>query len=364
MSSFWTPKPHFRGGRAYLKAFSQGTCGVLCALMLSSCGQSTPSGYAGSGESSVQSDTLQPLTVPPNSEGPPAPGTTGAAKTADGLPALHVKGVNTKLFSQRMSDEADRLDRLENAVQELRNDFDAMAPAIVRLVSIEGDIQALIKQLEVMNGDAGAAPPSEVPVLEESSLDEPIPAQRIGNPVSPMNIAPDDESSASLPPLSVPSAQEQTAAPSPPPDPDEEVAVPPVTVPPPASAGTTAPAQAAPSPAPAPRAGGVSVMDVRIGEHPDKVRIVLDLSGASAYTADLDNGEHILVIELDDAGWSAAATKNFGTLPVIASYSTEAMGNTGTRLVLQLKKSTSIKYKADVAAEGGAGRKIIIDLAK
>jgi hypothetical protein len=47
-----------------------------------------------------------------------------------------------------MSDEADRLDRLENAVQELRNDFDTITPAITRLVAIEGDIQKLITQLD------------------------------------------------------------------------------------------------------------------------------------------------------------------------------------------------------------------------
>lgn len=361
MSRSWTPKPHFRGGRAYYKGFLRATTGLLCVLMLASCGQSTPSGYPGSRESS---DTLQPLTVPPNpGDGPPLPGTTGAPKTADGLPALQVKGVNTKLFSNRVSNEADRLERLENAVQELRNDFDSMVPAIVRLVAIEGDIQALIKQLEVLSGDPSGISTEEIPVLEESRLNEPYPAQ--GS--APASLAPlsvtETGDSYPLPAPSAPVAQEQMAAPP--------------AVPAPPAAGTQMPAPVAAATAPPvpltsqapaaqvpPATQGTAVRDVRVGEHPGKTRIVLDVSGKTSFTADLDNQERILVIEIPEAGWTTALQKDFSASPLLSSYRVEALGDRGSLLIFQIKKPATIAYKAAMDNPGGKTQRIVIDLSQ
>lgn len=362
MSSSWTSKPHIRGGCAFLKGFSRGSFGLLCALLLASCGLEAPSGYSGSTESSTQSDTLQPLTVPPNSaDRPPAPGTTGAPKTADGLPALQVKGTNTALFSQRMSDEADRIDRLENAVQELRNDFDSMAPAIVRLVAIEGDIQALIQQLEAITGTSNNQPYDDTyntPIYPEASNLPPIPQD-----------IPADENAASqqaaLAPITTPSgpiAQEQAEFDDGSPyDPAGE-SLPPVA---PAPSAAATPPPAAPMQAPQvitpPAVTASSVMDIRIGEHPGKTRIVLDVRGKTGFTADLDNQEKIMVVELTEAGWSAAAQKTLSASPLIASYRIEALDNGGTLLIVQLKKSAAISYKGAMD-DPGKGQRLIIDL--
>lgn len=54
------------------------------------------------------------------------------------------------LFEDRLRDKDDRLDRLENAVQDIHNDFSKMLPAINRLISIEGDIKELHKQLSIL----------------------------------------------------------------------------------------------------------------------------------------------------------------------------------------------------------------------
>lgn len=366
MSSSWTSKPHFSGGCAFLKGFSRGSFGLLCAVLLTSCGFSSPSGYSGSTESTTQSDTLQPLTVPPNSaDRPPAPGTTGAPKTADGLPALQVKGTNTALFSQRMSDEADRIDRLENAVQELRNDFDAMAPAIVRLVAIEGDIQALIQQLEAITG-ASNAPSS----YDDTYDNTPIYPQATHLPPIPQDIPASEEAAseqAALPSISSPSgpiAQEQAEMQDGSGYPAQEP-LPPAT----ASGVTTPPAAAAPpaAPAQAPQVitpitpAVASVMDIRIGEHPGKTRIVLDVRGKTGFTADLDNQEKILVVELPEAGWSAAAQKTLPSSPLIASYRIEPLDNGGTLLIVQLKKSAAVSYKGAMD-DPGKGQRLIIDL--
>ncbi len=339
--------PRFCGGRAYLKLYTTGICTILCALTLSACGESTPRGYTGS-PSTATSDTLKPIALPPGSEDRPAlPGTTGMEKTADGLPVLSPKGVNTALFTGKVNDE-NRFIRLENAVQELRNDFDAMAPAIVRLVSIEKDIQNLIAQLDVLTGGAGNAP---VPPIESSELE-------IADPAQPPPI-----------PAAIPNAQEMAAVSS------TELEAP-ASAPPTLDAipeATSAPAQivpettAAPEPSPPPPETAqmdTFVTDVRIGEHPGKVRIVLDLKGSSTFNVDLDNTEHILVVELPNTGWNAANTKELSGNPLLSSYRTSPLDNgVGTMLILQLKKASEITYKTSIPTPDGVSSRVVIDLA-
>lgn len=357
MSRPWTSQPYFRGAGAFYKGFSRGAIGLLCATMLASCGQSTPAGYPGSSESSIQTGTLQPLIVPPNAENrPPVPGTTGAAKTADGLPALHALGNNTALFSSRMSREVDRLDRLENAVQELRNDFDAMAPAIVRLVAIEGDIQNLIQQLEMLTGDS--MPAVSAPSIEEQPLAASPYYETQGVPdlppissdpaLAPHNILPNDypaEDSAELAELQADAQMAAVAAKAAtadvPPNPTQTQ----ITK---AQTGTQAKTS--------------SVMDIRIGEHPGKTRIVLDTRGKTSFTADLDNQEKILVIEIPNAEWNAATQQNFANAPLLSSYRIEQNGNAGIMLIVQIKKAATISYKGVMDEPKTGGQRLIIDL--
>ena len=353
MSRDWTKMPYFCGKRAFFNTMMRGILVILCPVMLSACGESTPRGYSGS----PGSDTLKPVAAPPGAdEQPTLAGMTGTPKTPDGLPALTAKGTNTALFSAKLSDEADRLDRLENAVQELRNDFDAMAPAIVRLVSIEKDLQNLISQLDMLTNGAAA---SSIPPIEESALAaaEPIQPADVPLPPAPVDITPTDEP---VPPTADPVTPPPAQQPATPPAPAAEI--------PQAAAPAASPAPVvAPVAAPAvpPATHGITVTAIRIGEHPDKVRIVLDIKGKTNYKADLDNEENILVIELDNAGWTAQAQQSFpASHPLFSSYRTEKMGDNGTMMVLQLKKSSSILYKAAMDDAGAGTSKIVIDLKK
>lgn len=353
MSRFWTPLPHFRGKNAFLERTSLISLGLLCALLLPACGESTPRGYGG-GPSSSASDTLQPITAPPRAdESPPLPGTTGTPKTADGLPVLQAKGNNTQLFSQKLSSEVSRLDRLENAVQELRNDFDAMSPAIVRLVAIEKDIQNLISQLEVLTGDAPSAP---VDPIDSAMLDDERSIAPLEAPIPP----PPDPKDVVVEPFPVPAHPQQT------PSAQEPAAAPAVSAPPVMETASAPPPPAAKEPAAAPpvlAGDGPAVTAMRVGEHPGKIRIVLDMRGKTAFTADLDNAEKILVVELPKAAWSAESQKSFPGNPLLSSYRTEATADGGTMLILQLKSASSIGYKASIDNPGG-GSRIVIDLTR
>jgi len=58
-----------------------------------------------------------------------------------------------RLFDESIRDDDDRFNRVEFAVQDIRDDFDKMVPAINRLISIESDIKELHKQLSILVDD-------------------------------------------------------------------------------------------------------------------------------------------------------------------------------------------------------------------
>jgi len=239
-----------------------------------------------------------PIVAPPSyGDRPLKPDELPTAQTLpNGLPALKpLKGVNVdRLFAENLRSSDDRFERLENAVVDMRREFEAVKPAIVRLVAVEEDIQQMVEQLEIM------ASQEQTPYR---ATQQPYP----NNPppsAAPQNITPNQ-----------PVIRNQAAKPMP--------------------APTTTPSRSYTGP---------TVKNLRTGQHSGKTRLVLDMSANTPYTIDLDTSENILVIELPQAGWSGARSKTFSAKePVIASYSVQSMGgNAGTRIIIPLKKSSQI----------------------
>lgn len=286
-------------------------------------GKDSPSSSAQStnSASTAPGASVQTSVSPPGADARALePGQSGAPLLPDGMPALQpARGVNLEsLFAQEIKDPADRTKRVENAVVELRRDFDAVLPAIVRLSAVEKDMQELLTQLDSLLR-------SEPPVTSEqlsAGIAAPAPMMDAAS-AAPANITPPQQAPA-------------------------VVATPPVTQP----AAVAAPATT----------GGTNVTALRLGEHPGKTRLVFDMSGASAYRYDLDNAENLLVLELAGAGWAAAATQSFAKSPIVQSYSTQAMDGGGTRVILQLKRAATVAYEAALKPDGGSGHRIVIDL--
>lgn len=408
MSRFWTLLARSCVGGDHLKIPSKAIVSVVALCCLASCGPSSGSSSNASAPSVVSSDeTLKPLAAPPGADGRiPAPGTTGAPKTKDGLPALQPPmGLNnTALFQTELSDTDERMRRLENAVQELRNDFDAMAPSIVRLISVEKDIQDLIEQLQsVVNENPAPITEEELnaPISPSAPTPEPMPP---ADPAAFDDTAPEQETLPEVapPPANVtmaptPAAPSAPAVPAPapgnPPDAVQALLNAPMADAPsalekpadvkPLAQADGAPVPIAPAPATAenqtppttkapvaPAAPNVlNVTTLRVGEHPGKTRIVLDITGGKGgkiiHSVDLDNGEKILVIEIPSAAWSAPATRSFAGAPLIASYKADQNASGGTLLIFQLKAPAKIVYQGQMAgADSSHGGRIIIDLAK
>lgn len=121
-------------------------------------------------------------------------------------------------------------------------------------------------------------------------------------------------------------------------------------------------------PAPTSSDGGVQpvVRTVRIGEHPHKVRLVLDLSAPSAYSlSSLDEGEHI-TIDLPGTAWDAKRNYDLSENPLFKDFEVYGLSDesgkiTGTQLHLNAHAPVEIFYNAALPAEGSRPDRIYID---
>jgi N-acetylmuramoyl-L-alanine amidase len=219
------------------------------------------------------------------------------------------------IFGKNLRTDGERLDRLERALQDLRNEFDSVRPSVIRLVAVERDIQSLISELKKLSQEPGvrtslqqAAPTSQPQIIASNNI--PMPSQPVATPKRTTQTNK--------------TYQNKT--------------------PPPVSNGQA------------------SVFDVRVGEHPGRTRIVLDTNAKTDFNVDIDNSERIMVIDLPSANWTAAMARSFGKSPIISSYKVEPSGN-GHLLIFQLKAPANLASKSDIGGPNG-GRRIVLDIAK
>ena len=197
-------------------------------------------------------------------------------------------GLNLKTFmGEDLRNTDARVERLEHVVAAMHSDVATLAPAMQRMAVIEKDIEALVTQLEALLQEDGHSTPAPVP--------------------APAAAAP----------------QQLMPAPEPEPEPVVEAK--------PAPAPASAPA---PAPVVASADAGLQATNLRVGQHNDRTRLVIDLNGPVQYTIDLDNLEKLLVIELKGAGWRGAATQSFNTPPLQSMNIQTIDNNGGTRVIV------------------------------
>jgi len=363
MSSLWTLFTGFSGEhdstKRRLRKIVLLPAALCVGLCLTACGDSArtqagPSPPSATGSAATAGDTatptLAPIIAPPGSDDRPLqPGSLGRSITADGLPALQPpKGINVSvdtLFADDIKDPIERSKRVETAVIEMRRDLDAAMPAIKRLVAIEKDIQLLSSQLEtLLNGEqtAPAEDFSEAPIALTPSAVETTTTTTTTTTPPPASAPPPDINIAN-------------AGPPPEPPPPENISPPEVAAPSPQPPAIAQPA-AAPTGAPA-------VLGLRLGEHPGRTRLVFDITGPVSFRTDLDNGEKILIVEIEKAAWTGTVQKNLSS-PLVQSYTVQPIDNGGVRIIMTLKAEASVASEKLLAADDNAANaRLVIDLA-
>ncbi len=252
-----------------------------------------------------------PIALPPSfNHQPLKAGQLDTQYMPNGMPALKpMKGVNADiLFSENIKNTGERFNRVENAVVDLRKEFEIYKPSIVRLAAVESDIQNLIKELEVLLQET---PNLEQPLDLTSNSDK---AELQVSQLDPQPVMPQSENQKKQSVKKV------------------------VNKPPPAK---TKPKE---KPPPAkPQYDGIVAKNLRAGEHADKLRIVIDTNKYTDFTIDLDNDEKLIIIEMPKARWIGNESKNFKSSKLLESFSVEPINNgKGSMIILSLRKDTSI----------------------
>ena len=221
-----------------------------------------------------------------------------------------MKGINVDtMFSENIKDTGDRFNRVENAVKDLRKEFDGYKPSIVRLAAVESDIQNLIKELEVLLQETPTPqqPTSLTTGLENAQLqvtqldEEQTPPSQSSMPASPKQSPPEEK------------VISKKSKPRPPP--------------PPSKVNHT----------------GSVAQNLRVGEHADKLRIAIDTNKNFKYSIDIDNEEKLIIVEIPEAKWVGKENVKFNDSPLLDSYTIESINdNKGTMVIISLKKATSI----------------------
>ena len=105
-----------------------------------------------------------------------------------------------------------------------------------------------------------------------------------------------------------------------------------------------------------------TVIGVRLGEHPDKTRLVIDWRRPGEVRTDLDNAEKLLIVTLSKTAWEAKTLVSGLSSPLVAGWTVQEDGDKRV-LAIQLKKPVKILAVGRLKAEGDQPGRIVIDLA-
>ncbi len=119
-------------------------------------------------------------------------------------------------------------------------------------------------------------------------------------------------------------------------------------------------------PAPLPTDGNFSavVTQVRIGEHPYKVRLVLDLSAPASYRISRATDGTAVYIDLPDTAWDAMRDWQAGKTPILKDFEALALPGGGTRLRLTAKNRMDVFYHSLLAPNASRGHRLYVDFAE
>lgn len=313
-----------------LRWFFGGKAVALAAvLMISAC--SPPPPKAGSPEALLNAEGEWKLV---EEERLPSPEQKHKSTRAQVNPKKSSAGYteNVKL-AQVDEDVHFRVLRLERQMNTLRSDFNKILPPLAEEARAAKSMEAALAEIQTAAGDVDAsdqvlAEAAAAPTPTSVAAPVPMPAPSSDSPSSkgrapapPMVITPEKPQSANVPAKSA-RAVEKSVVP----------------------------------------AGAAQVTALRVGEHPGKTRLVLDVSAASKFSADMDANENILVVELPSVSWSAPMHKAFDSHSILKSYTAQSSAE-GTRLVIEMKGPAKLAMKSALAPNDVYGHRIVLDVA-
>ncbi len=272
----------------------------------------------------TESDTLTPVSLSADSAAP-----ASATPPLSAPPETVISGAPVE----------DRIAKLEETVNSLRRDYDRIMPAFASLNTTNERIQTLLDEIEqqapgrVVSSQSEAIAPTSVQKTVETTTEV---------------VAPSEDVLAAMDKMAAPSG----------PVVETKTAITTTTASTPAA---TAAAPAKPSALPAITE---TVKGVRIGEHNNKTRVVIDLGGNMKPDAafDLDNNEKLLLVDLPGTAWVGSKTGAPKNSTFVSGWNVQDGASGGSTLAIQLKKGAKILSTEYLKAGGKDGARLVIDI--
>jgi N-acetylmuramoyl-L-alanine amidase len=111
-----------------------------------------------------------------------------------------------------------------------------------------------------------------------------------------------------------------------------------------------------------PALAAVGVLSIRLGVHPDKTRVVLDLSGAASYRTLLLANPYRLVIDLDDVQWQLGAEGAPPGKGLVSGFRYGTFSQGTQRLVLDLAGPAALQQAALIPGSGTVAARLVLDI--
>ncbi|WP_035675204.1 AMIN domain-containing protein, partial [Azospirillum brasilense] len=127
-----------------------------------------------------------------------------------------------------------------------------------------------------------------------------------------------------------------------------------------------APAQAqttAALPFPPPVQERVSVLNARLGLHPDKTRLVLELTDSVPFTVSVHGSPYRVVVDLPDVSWPGGNTVMAGK-GVVARYRFEGRDGGASRLVVETDGPARVVESYLIPPRDGFKPRFVLDIAR
>lgn len=216
------------------------------------------------------------------------------------------------MFEERLDHPEMRFQRLEREVQSLREDLGVV---LVRMVEMKQEMRSLSGEPD--------------PLVREDSVTAPV-------PVKPQTPSSKKKVDNSFEPASLNTTSART---------DQSARRNP-------EAGTPATSDTV----------NAAVTNIRFGEHVDKTRIVLDVTGETEYTATLsDNGRRVIVT-LPKVNWNGPQVWTSATAPIVTGYTATPRTEGGYTVAFKTSVPVNIKNRQLLPPRAQRGYGIVIDL--
>jgi N-acetylmuramoyl-L-alanine amidase len=105
----------------------------------------------------------------------------------------------------------------------------------------------------------------------------------------------------------------------------------------------------------------VDIYAVRVGAHPDKTRVVIELSGAPSYKVSYAQNPPRVIVDVKNATWQGQAVELPRKSGIIANIRQQS-SETSHRIILQTKQPATVSKQFYLPANGGASSRYVIDL--